>query len=813
MGKTRLAHEAVRSLGSAHVLRVMSTWPDDEHLDLQEPLFRTSGPEPSGGAAIPARLAMQILRNSSESRRTLVLIDDAHLLDPASAALVLDCAQQSSALLLLTLNNETSTLPALDMLWKDNHVQRIDIGPLDASSMRQLAGEFGDQKISHQTAVHLARLSDGNPLLLRELIRAAGQQGLFIPGPAGWTLSGNIRLTSPILELVDNGLLNLDREMSEALERTVLASPVRLPILERVVRPEVLLQLERDNLVAVTVPLTVEHDATAIVNVRHPLMGYAVKQGLPELRRRAHINTLLSAYPTEGGNRSDLVVTTRWRLELGISVSENEVSEAAHHAATMQDLTTAQYFTEAAWRYYPSARTAKAHSLSLIACGQFDAASALLSEAESRYPDERRVLAAGYCNKFLLEGDLTQAKRFVASMTGESRRVYEGMTAYFQGDIGEALELCAPFIDDAASPHHLEAGTFYLLALLRAGRPQEALNVYDRLRPDAAHQVLHSHDLAHIRALIIAEIGDVNEAVSILSRSYDHAIESRLIRLDVSSGLALSEALLRRGRPRQALDSLRFHPSYLATWPRWQEKARVLSSLATAMLGRTTLTSDLPPLVRDHSAIQNHLAHAWRHYLSGDRKIAAEVLTKAAASAMDAHAYADTVHAVHELARLGLAKCVSPFLDIPVEGPLLQAKLDFARALLHGDMRILRRSAETFTQCGCDLYAAEAYAQLSYLYRDTKQDRAATAAGLRAHQLADRCEGATTPALLLVSATKPLTDREAEIVLLVTQGLTDREIAERLILSIRTVGNHLYRIYRKVGVTNRRALQKQIMSE
>jgi len=47
--------------------------------------------------------------------------------------------------------------------------------------------------------------------------------------------------------------------------------------------------------------------------------------------------------------------------------------------------------------------------------------------------------------------------------------------------------------------------------------------------------------------------------------------------------------------------------------------------------------------------------------------------------------------------------------------------------------------------------------------------------------------------------------RETEVLRLVAAGLTDGEIAERLVLSPRTVHAHLRSIYRKLGVTSRTA--------
>ena len=52
----------------------------------------------------------------------------------------------------------------------------------------------------------------------------------------------------------------------------------------------------------------------------------------------------------------------------------------------------------------------------------------------------------------------------------------------------------------------------------------------------------------------------------------------------------------------------------------------------------------------------------------------------------------------------------------------------------------------------------------------------------------------------------PLTDREREIAVLAAAGQPSRVIAERLYLSVRTVDNHLGRIYDKLGVSSRAAL-------
>lgn len=58
-----------------------------------------------------------------------------------------------------------------------------------------------------------------------------------------------------------------------------------------------------------------------------------------------------------------------------------------------------------------------------------------------------------------------------------------------------------------------------------------------------------------------------------------------------------------------------------------------------------------------------------------------------------------------------------------------------------------------------------------------------------------------------LSSPVPLTPQELEIAHLAASGMTNRQIAERLYLSHRTVGAHLYRIFPKLGVSSRAGLR------
>lgn len=59
-------------------------------------------------------------------------------------------------------------------------------------------------------------------------------------------------------------------------------------------------------------------------------------------------------------------------------------------------------------------------------------------------------------------------------------------------------------------------------------------------------------------------------------------------------------------------------------------------------------------------------------------------------------------------------------------------------------------------------------------------------------------------------ALEPLTAREREIADLVAAGRTNREVAEQLVLSAKTIEAHLRNIYAKLGVRSRVELARAV---
>ncbi|MGH8999215.1 MAG: response regulator transcription factor, partial [Acidimicrobiia bacterium] len=72
------------------------------------------------------------------------------------------------------------------------------------------------------------------------------------------------------------------------------------------------------------------------------------------------------------------------------------------------------------------------------------------------------------------------------------------------------------------------------------------------------------------------------------------------------------------------------------------------------------------------------------------------------------------------------------------------------------------------------------------------------------------CDGATTPALQIVAARARLTPAECESALLAAAGRSNKEIADELFVSVRTIENRLGKIYEKLGVSGRTELAEAL---
>jgi DNA-binding NarL/FixJ family response regulator len=131
-----------------------------------------------------------------------------------------------------------------------------------------------------------------------------------------------------------------------------------------------------------------------------------------------------------------------------------------------------------------------------------------------------------------------------------------------------------------------------------------------------------------------------------------------------------------------------------------------------------------------------------------------------------------------------------------------------ATARVAGDGDALAAAAAELAALGARRYAVEAASDAAAAQlADGRPDSARRAAAM-ARELHLGDQGLDLPPVDgLDDVATALTRREAQLVALAADGLTNADIADRLVLSVRTVETHLYRAMQKLGVSDRRDLR------
>ena len=149
---------------------------------------------------------------------------------------------------------------------------------------------------------------------------------------------------------------------------------------------------------------------------------------------------------------------------------------------------------------------------------------------------------------------------------------------------------------------------------------------------------------------------------------------------------------------------------------------------------------------------------------------------------------------------------VQALLELIPENVAAQVQGTYVAALVEQDAEALIVIAEELASIGRFGLGVAACELAENLFDGAGElDRAEAARRLSA-QTATRFRNSLDVSRF-ASRKSPLTEREEQVAMLASEGLTNKEIAARLFLSTRTVDSHMLRILRKLKVSNRRALE------
>jgi DNA-binding CsgD family transcriptional regulator len=307
-----------------------------------------------------------------------------------------------------------------------------------------------------------------------------------------------------------------------------------------------------------------------------------------------------------------------------------------------------------------------------------------------------------------------------------------------------------------------------------------------------------------VRLFALMLSGRLPEASSLAAEAFARANEQQIPEFSAFWSAWVGYLALREGRAATALRRLKEASVSLEGRDLWGVRHWVLGLLAqAAALCGDSAGADEAVREADRTV---WLGEAWAAAARGELSTAGRLAQEGADRARLLGQHAFEAFALHEAVRLGQASAVLDRLvnlASVVQGRLAPAFISHARARVSDDGSALDAVAACFDEQGLLLCAAEAAAEAAVSHARAGLRARAGASASRSRALADRCEGAVTPSLAWTDPLLSLTPRQRDVAQLASRGLSNREIARRLFVSVRTVEGHLYQVFAKLGITGR----------
>jgi DNA-binding CsgD family transcriptional regulator len=175
-GETQMAFAGLTDLLEPVVERILPALPAPQREALEVTLLLSHSPAPQSGRAVSAAL-LTALRGLAEEQHILIAVDDVHWLDPASlealSFAIRRLRREPVALLLALRTGEGAGLP-FDFARTsfERRMQRLSIGPLSFGALRHLLQDRAAARLSRPLLLRVHETSGGNPFFALELVRA-----------------------------------------------------------------------------------------------------------------------------------------------------------------------------------------------------------------------------------------------------------------------------------------------------------------------------------------------------------------------------------------------------------------------------------------------------------------------------------------------------------------------------------------------------------------------------------------------------------------------------------------------------------------
>jgi DNA-binding CsgD family transcriptional regulator len=795
--------------------------PPPQRRALDVALFRAN---PEGSAPELQAIALGVLgvlRALVEKQALVIAVDDAQWLDAPSAEALAFAAQRARGQpVRFVLSKRTETQSAVEQALE---LEQLAIEPLSLGAVRRILFERLGLALPRRTLRRVFDATRGNPLFALEVGRTLADRGPL-------ELGEDVPVPDAVEELVGTRVAELPAAQRKLLLALALSAELRVPQAAAIGGVE-------EALGAGIVVLEGER-----LRPSHPLLAAAAKaHASTDERRELHLALAAAVDDPEVRARHLAMGTDEPHAELAATVARAAGSASARLART-----EAVELAEHALRLTPDGSPERDERL--LALGEYLAAAGEPQRVTDLIAPEVESLPAG---PMRARGWLLLTEGVVES-NDEIRNYLERAHAESASDPGlHAAVLAELARDDAvirvarlpeAEARALEAlevaepeaerSALYALAWARSLRGQPIDDLRERFRAVPAAGLAVSASPERVAGQRLVWRGEVDEARTLLTELLSLADERGEPYPYALMRLHMCELELRVGRwdAAAALLDEWAESSDRVMWPMYErcrallaagrgqpEEAEEWAAKAIAASEATGMRWDLLEASRARG-IAALFAHQPERAVESLRGVWEHTEREGVEDPGTFPVAPDLVEALVELGELEQATEVSDRLRVLAE----KQRHPWGLATAKRCAGLLSEAADDYTRLGLRFDSARTLLALGRRERRGKQWGAARRALESAAAVFDEIGSVgwaeqTRSELARIGARKPrasgeLTPSEQRVVELAVQGLSNKEIAQELVVTVNTVETHLSRAYSKLGVHSRSQLPGRLSS-
>jgi DNA-binding CsgD family transcriptional regulator/type II secretory pathway predicted ATPase ExeA len=771
----------------------------------------------------PARRILSELYRRTRHGRVVLVVDDAHLLDPASAAVIHQVAHNRLAPLLVAVRAPDPRPAAVDALWRDEHLDRVELPPLTRPATDELVERSFGGNVEPSTRARIWALTRGYPLYLRELLAGALEAGSLEQDQVGtWHLVRDARLPERLEEVVGERLRDLDVHQRAVMEFVSLAPGIRRQAVEELTSAGAIEDLVRRGIVVVQ--RTVGEQS---LEPAHPVFG-AVTRGSTTPSQLDQRRRVLGAALADSGESPARAAALL--LDAGEPLAPHLLERAIHEARSSVDPYLLERLAAAAADTSGDvgAMVARAEALAMQhraaeSNQQFQAALGMAPSSEHTAIKLRWMMAVHNFDTALASEHFW--RDVVDSAPTEDPAVEEmllrAMLFLDPPKATQVAERCRRLRGRSGVSEQVRARAQMVeaTALMWAARGVAALEVLESAPLDALDP-LDAQRMNFTRIWGLGWSGRVAEAAEAAQHwmaqadSSDDADVAELASTvggfvatltgHIDDAMGLFEASLRLqpvcSDVRAAPVTLCLRAMYLPEMAGVHEATVAEAIRACEGLPETALRLPGAALAVARSRLDRLSGHGDG---TGPLLIVREEMDHRPGQLFD-------VHVLGELLTLGqLEAACEPLQHLGDSCGVIGWWADAAAMVDGADPEGLEALARRTSNLGATGMAAR-FAALANQVHVSLGDAVGAERTRRLHgHLMGRLPGTRS---LVEIPSSPLSEREVEIVDLALAGLTNRRIADELFVAERTVEGHLHRAYRKLGLDGRGELELLEMS-